>query len=96
MLFNPWKTMHNVKEKNGRPYVKQQYPLMIHTPGIIASTLQLRWKKISSRIVSIERVEILDVDIPDLHRYNNCGDHSNPCCVPANGTHFFKVLKKYG
>jgi len=36
MLFNPWKTMHNVKEKNGRPYVKQQYPLMVHTPGITA------------------------------------------------------------
>ena len=36
MLFNPWKTMRVIKESDGRPYVKYQYPLMIHTPGIKA------------------------------------------------------------
>lgn len=36
MLYNPWKSMRTVTEEHGRPCVKQQYPLMIHTPGITA------------------------------------------------------------
>ena len=36
MFFNPWKSIRTIHKRHGKPFVKEQYPLMIHTPGMKA------------------------------------------------------------